>query len=272
MLKQRIITGLALVCLFLVSNYFLSTPMFAALTFVIIMIGAWEWARLAGITSVPARMLYLGMIAAGLAGAWVLGMHYHSIVPIAIGGLWWAVVLVLLAAYEPGDPGRAFWRTTLKAAGVLTLIPVWIATAEIHRHDWKWLLFLVVLIAITDTAAYFSGKAFGKNKLAPKLSPGKTREGLFGAMLAAGLWALAGAWWLEQPPGNWVYFIGLCMVTALLSVAGDLFESLLKREAGAKDSGRILPGHGGILDRIDSLTAAAPAFALGLLWLDKNLT
>lgn len=267
MLKQRLITGLSLGLLFLLTNYFLPTPAFAAFTFIIILIGAWEWARLAGFKTAWVRAVYVLVIALGMAGAWVLVMDYQSNLPIIIGCLWWVAVLVMLAIYQPQNKGSVFWVSMLKFAGVLTLIPVWIATAAIHQLDWKWLLFLVVLIAITDTAAYFTGKAFGKTKLAPKLSPGKTREGVLGAMLAAGLWAVAGAWWLGQPVASWAYFVGLCLVIALLSVAGDLFESLLKREADAKDSGTLLPGHGGVLDRIDSLTAAAPAFAFGLWWL-----
>ena len=107
----------------------------------------------------------------------------------------------------------------------------------------------------------------GKTKLAPALSPGKTREGFYGALAATSLWAIFGSWWLALPAGISVSFIVLSMFTVCMSVAGDLFESLLKREAGVKDSGSLLPGHGGILDRVDSMLAAAPIFTLGLFWI-----
>ncbi|HIP95232.1 MAG TPA: phosphatidate cytidylyltransferase, partial [Leucothrix sp.] len=127
-------------------------------------------------------------------------------------------------------------------------------------------LYLVFLIAIADSGAYFSGKAFGKTKLAPELSPGKTREGMFGGLAGATIWSILGAAYFGLPTAGWLFFILLSMAVALFSVAGDLFESLIKREAGQKDSGSILPGHGGILDRIDGLLAALPLFTLGVFW------
>ncbi|MEZ5454429.1 MAG: phosphatidate cytidylyltransferase, partial [Thiothrix sp.] len=130
--------------------------------------------------------------------------------------------------------------------------------------------YLITLIALADTAAYFTGRSFGKHKLAPDLSPGKTREGLSGAVVVTAVWASLGSFWLDVPVGQGAIFMVLSMFVVLMSVAGDLFESLLKREAGVKDSGQILPGHGGILDRIDSMLAAAPLFTLGLLWLLKG--
>jgi phosphatidate cytidylyltransferase len=127
-------------------------------------------------------------------------------------------------------------------------------------------LYLILLTASADTAAYFTGRRFGRTRLAPEISPGKTREGLLGAVLGTLPLALLGMWALGVTPRLGVYFVLLCLVTVLVSVAGDLFESVLKREAGAKDSGTLLPGHGGVLDRIDSLTAAAPIFLAGLIW------
>jgi phosphatidate cytidylyltransferase len=129
------------------------------------------------------------------------------------------------------------------------------------------LLFFFVLIWLADSAAYFSGKKFGRNKLAEQLSPGKTREGLWGALIATFILSLIGVLQFGLSPISSVYFIMLCLLTALISVVGDLYESLLKRNAGVKDSGFLIPGHGGVLDRIDSLLAAAPGFILGLYWL-----
>ena len=125
-------------------------------------------------------------------------------------------------------------------------------------------MFLLALVWVADIAAYFVGKRFGKNKLAPALSPGKSREGVLGALLASIVMAIIGLQMFTFGKQASLYFIGLCVLTALISVVGDLYESLLKRNAGAKDSGTILPGHGGILDRVDSITAAAPGYLLGL--------
>ena len=128
-------------------------------------------------------------------------------------------------------------------------------------------MFLLALVWVADITAYFVGKRFGKNKLAPLLSPGKSREGVIGALLASLVMAIIGLRIFTFDKQASMYFIGLCVLTALISVVGDLYESLLKRKAGAKDSGTILPGHGGVLDRIDSLTAAAPIYLLGLYWI-----
>ena len=132
----------------------------------------------------------------------------------------------MLAMYDTKWLQAEWLKHVLVASGFIVLVPAWLALTVLHKQGPKLLMFLLALVWIADIAAYFVGKRFGKNKLAPNLSPGKS----------------------------------------LISVVGDLYESLLKRSAGVKDSGRILPGHGGVLDRIDSLTAAAPGFVLGMLW------
>lgn len=267
MLRQRVITGSLLAALVVLIVYFLPSELFAVVVLAMFSIGAWEWARLTRIGGAGARLAYLAAVLGVAALAWWSAIHAGSIAPVAIGGLWWLIVLVVLAVREPGHGLAVGGRIAYRLAGVLTLVPAWVALVVLHRQGWLMVLFLVVLTALADTAAYFTGKAFGRTKLAPSISPGKTREGLLGALAASVLAGVAGAWLLEIEAGLWFYFIGVCVVTTLFSVTGDLFESLVKREAGEKDSGRILPGHGGMLDRIDSLTAAAPAFALGLLWL-----
>jgi phosphatidate cytidylyltransferase len=155
-------------------------------------------------------------------------------------------------------------------AGFFALVPAWAAIQSIHSSGESGpilTLFLLVLIWVADSGAYFAGHRWGRTKLAPIISPGKTREGLYGAMAGSVVCAVALSWWL----GEWSrlhWMLLLCLATVLLSVVGDLFESLFKRQAGAKDSGAILPGHGGVLDRIDSVTAAAPLFLLGLILLE----
>jgi len=152
---------------------------------------------------------------------------------------------------------------------VMVLFPPWFSLLAIHRlpEDGPLLvLFIMVLIWVADTGAYFSGRRFGRVKLAPHISPGKTREGVYGALLGAVLCGLL-LYQLRPQTGALALLILFCLLLALVSVVGDLFESLLKRQAGLKDSGQLLPGHGGMLDRIDSLTAAAPVYLLGLLLL-----
>ncbi len=267
MLKQRVITGIVLVAVLLAAVLLLDNVAFTWAALAIFTIGAWEWSRLAGIGQAAMRLAFAGVFAA--VGAFVAlraGPEARMLL-VGVGAAWWVVVLGLLAVYHRGIGQRPGWHHLLTVAAFVTLLPAWLAVAGLHAVGWQWILFVVGIVAVADTGAYFSGRAFGKHKLAPELSPGKTREGVLGGLVGVTLWAALGAWWLNLEPGIWVYFIGLCLLVALISVAGDLFESLIKREAGAKDSGRILPGHGGILDRIDSLTAAAPVFTIGLHWI-----
>lgn len=150
--------------------------------------------------------------------------------------------------------------------GLLVLIPAWTGLVWIHQLDRGpyLVLSLLILIWIADSSAYFAGRRWGRHKLAPAVSPGKTREGAYGALAGGLCWGVTLAFWYAPTGGLGIGLVLLCLVTVLASIIGDLYESLIKRERGLKDSGALLPGHGGILDRIDSLTAAAPVFALGL--------
>ena len=177
----------------------------------------------------------------------------------------WASILVALFTYARYTGCYKQKAKLMRILGVFVLIPAWFALFRLHMMDFRYVLYLIGLIALADTAAYFTGKKFGRTKLAPALSPGKTREGFLGAVVMTSIWAMIGLFWLALPAGISVSFVLLSMFVVCMSVAGDLFESLLKREAGVKDSGQLLPGHGGILDRVDSMLAAAPLFALGLL-------
>jgi phosphatidate cytidylyltransferase len=173
---------------------------------------------------------------------------------------WWLVAtLWVIFAPTAGTRGLA------AMAGVLVLVPAALGLgklAELAPNGQLLLLFLLVLIAAADIGAYFGGRRFGRHKLAPRVSPNKTWEGFWSGVLAAGCAALVGGWLLEVP---WLPWLGVCVVVALASVVGDLAESMFKRQAGLKDSSSLLPGHGGVLDRLDSLSAAAPAFLLGLM-------
>lgn len=190
---------------------------------------------------------------------------------LSLAAAWWTLVLIVLAVYEPGwSQGRAAraWPGLVLVVGVLALVPAAVALIWLHALGPLWLLAPMALVAAADTGAYFVGRRFGRHKLAPSISPGKTREGVLGAVFAV---AVLGAVWaaaLGLEGWSALQFILLAVIVGLWSVSGDLFESVLKRERGVKDSGQMLPGHGGVLDRIDSLLVAAPLFLLGVLLLE----
>lgn len=266
--KTRIFTGLALSALTLLVILGLPNTLFAAVSLIVVLFGASEWAALTGLHGLLGQGIYVGGVGLCSWLAWssvALGWIWP---PVVVGGLWWVAAAVLLALWQPqwGETVQARWG--LRVAGLPTLVPAWIALVLIHRYDPWLLVFLVVLAAIGDTAAYFTGKRFGRRHMAPRLSPGKTWEGLLGELTAAFVVSLVGAGiFAGDAFGIRAAFVLLAMLTVFASVCGDLFESLLKRVAGAKDSGHLLPGHGGVLDRMDSHLAAAPIFLIGLLGL-----
>ena len=174
---------------------------------------------------------------------------------------------MLLAFFQEDWLGNKMLARYLQFSGVFVLPTAWLALVLLHERGAMLFLFMFVLIWVADSAAYFTGKRFGKTKLAAALSPGKTREGLWGALIAGAGFAVIGVVWLPVELQFAAYFIMLCLICVLISVVGDLFESLLKRNAGVKDSGNILPGHGGLLDRVDSVLAAAPVFLFGYHWM-----
>lgn len=265
MLRQRVITAIPLGAGVLACVLLLPTPWLALAFAMVSLLAAREWARLIDLPATPWRVLYVLAVAAGLAGAWVYPEHARTVFLAAV--LWWTACVVLLAAYEPGWLHARWLRGLLGLSGFVVLVPTWLGVVHLHAQRPGLLIFLLVLVSMADVFAYLAGRRYGKNKLAPSLSPGKTREGLWGALLGSLPLVLAGMYVLGLDRAVWVYFLCLSLVCVLLSVIGDLYESLLKRRAGAKDSGTILPGHGGVLDRIDSLTAAAPCFMFGVYWL-----
>jgi phosphatidate cytidylyltransferase len=272
MLKQRVITGLVLILLVFAGIRFLPNELFALFSLVFIVgLGAWEWAGLTGCYLPEKRMLGTMMIL--LASIPLVFWPLPTTAVLWVSVPVWVGVLLALLIYPRNAGFYKRHSLPMRFLGIFVLLPAWYALIKLHGMDdlpaagYWYVFYLMGLVALADTAAYFMGRQFGKNKLAPALSPGKTKEGLSGAVLASVPWAIAGAYWLNLPEGKWIPFMVLSMLVVFMSVAGDLFESLLKREAGVKDSGNILPGHGGILDRIDSLLAAAPMFTLGLLWL-----
>ncbi len=263
-LKQRVITGAVLIIAVLLGVLLLPNTVFAvAALIVFVSIGGWEWGKLVGFDGYNRGLFVVALLGTALIAYLIKDLRWVFIVA---GVFWWTAVLVLLAIYEQGS---YFYKNNpwlLRLAAFLVLVPAWIALITLHQHHPLLVLYLIFLVAITDSGAYFTGKAFGKNKLAPELSPGKTREGMFGGVAGAFVWSILGAWFFGLPAVDFFYFVLLSLAVAFMSVAGDLFESLIKREAGMKDSGNILPGHGGILDRVDGLIATLPLFTLGIFW------
>lgn len=266
MLKQRLITALLLIPLVFAAVLALPTNWFSLLLALIILIGAWEWARLGGIEDKAQRLVFVVMVAL-LSGA----IHWLGFTPlvdwvIMVAAAWWTMALIVLLSGRLQVLSTTGLRPKVLAGGVLLLTACWAALTRLHGggESGPWLtMSLLLLIWVADSGAYFSGRLWGRTKLAPKISPGKTWEGVYGALGGAILCGLV----LQStllPEASVVALVVLCLVTALVSVGGDLFESVLKRQRGTKDSGNLLPGHGGMLDRIDSLIAAAPFFVSGL--------
>jgi phosphatidate cytidylyltransferase len=265
MLKTRILTAIVLVILLLVVLF--GMPKGAAIGFfaALVLAGAWEWCAFAGIDEQHWRLSYVVVVAGLCAWAWDhTGKRDEMALAMSLVSVWWLFALVWLAVF----PSRIN-RVTAGLAGLPVLVPAWAGLARIYdkvEHGAEYVLFVLMLVWAADIGAYFAGRTWGRHKLAPRVSPGKTWEGVAGGVLLGTGMAAIGAWWFHAPALN---FVLLGAVVVAVSVVGDLTESLFKRFAGLKDSGSVLPGHGGILDRIDSLTAAVPVFALGLCWLGK---
>ncbi len=269
MLKQRLLTAIILIPIFILLVLTLSAPWFCALTGGLLLLGAWEWSFFMGINTFPQNLFYPGIIAMLLFTS--LALPIPSVLLIAF--IWWLIAAILVIRYPRASQAWSKGIVLRGLMGIVVLIPCWLAVNFIRNatHGTYILLFLFVLIWGADAGAYFVGKKWGKTKLAPSVSPGKTWEGLYGALVTTFIITVGSLFLLKMPHSSWLFWlsaIALALITVLFSVVGDLFESMLKRNVGLKDSGRIFPGHGGLLDRIDSLTAAAPIFALGamLLW------
>jgi phosphatidate cytidylyltransferase len=272
-LQQRVITALVLAPLAMLAVLLLPTPGFAAIAAVIFALAAWEWAGFIGLGTPVARGAYVGVVLACIAALWFAMPRAWDVYVLGLATLWWLALAVVLSRTRRITPAP-LTQPGLAPLGLMVLAVPWLALTHLHARpgDGPWIvLSLLMLIWIADSAAFFAGRRWGGRKLAAVLSPGKTWAGVYGALAAAAAWGVLLAVLLGLPVGKGLLLVLLCAVTAMLSVVGDLFESLLKRRRGLKDAGALLPGHGGVLDRIDSTTAAAPAFVLGILWLQGVL-
>ncbi len=261
MLKQRLITAAILIPLVIWVLLATSIQVLAGIMAIFVLIGAWEWAALCGWQTKLARSIYvIGVGSLLLASYWFWQYAAYTLI---IASCWWLLALYWTWQYQQERdllPTNSIYKALL---GLVILLPAWIALLLLREESSQLLLFLFVLIWAADSGAYFAGKRWGKTKLANKVSPGKTLEGVAGALLMGLLIALS--YILLQSLS--VIFILLCLFTILASILGDLVESMFKRQMSMKDSGNILPGHGGMLDRIDSLTSAAPIFIGGWMLL-----
>lgn len=273
MLLQRVITALVLLPLLLALVWFAPTHwLYAALSCAGLLI-AWEWTGLMRWSGQAAkRYVYLAVTAVLLAGAW-LAPARECWLPWLLGAasLWWALVPLLFRGFPENLRKRPPAEAAMAVLGLLQIVSTLMALALLHAMPqgvYK-LLYLLFLVFAADTGAYLAGRNFGKHKLAPGISPGKTVEGAAGGLLLCAAWALTGGVYAFAVTGTDIlWLLGLSLLVAVLSIVGDLEESMFKRMVGIKDSGTLLPGHGGILDRVDSILAAAPAMALGLLVLE----
>ncbi|MFL4558822.1 phosphatidate cytidylyltransferase [Yersinia kristensenii] len=279
MLKYRLITALILIPVVIGALFLLPPVGFAIVTLVVSMLAAWEWGQLAGFASRSQR-IWLAILCGFLLVLMLLSLpaYQHSAhlpqvsVPLWLSMGWWIAALLLVLTYPRS---AVVWRDSrlLRIGfGILTIVPFFWGMVALRQYGYEqdhnigawWLLYVMLLVWGADSGAYMFGKLFGKHKLAPKVSPGKTWEGLIGGLLTSALisWLFGRYAPLDIIPEKLL----ICsVVAALASVLGDLTESMFKREAGIKDSGHLIPGHGGILDRIDSLTAAVPVFACLML-------
>ena len=258
----------------------LPTPWLVALAALVFLVALWEWLRLADVEDTLARTILLACnLALMVALVWgSRSAHGGSFallqLVILIGVAWWLASMLWLRHYDFASDHDSHARAFMLAAGTLAVVPAWCALGVIHAsqpNGHRWLLLALLLVWAADTGAYFTGRTFGGKwfggrKLAPRISPNKTWEGLLGGVALAMLVAVIGAWLLGADRAHWPAIALVAAVTVGFSVVGDLFESLLKRHVGMKDSSQLIPGHGGVLDRLDSVLAALPVFALGKAW------
>ncbi|MFZ7307302.1 phosphatidate cytidylyltransferase [Avibacterium avium] len=280
MLKQRVISAIILIAIVCAALFLFSPFYFALALGAVASLGIWEWTQFAQV-----KNKFWRIVVVGLAGAvlflWILSeanylnagrVFEHYAEPILLSAvIWWIVALGLVVSYP--NSAKLWAKSVLLQAvfAIVTLVPFIVGVLRLRLdgyvanpyHGLMLLFYVFILVWAADSGAYFAGRKFGKHKLAPKVSPGKTWQGVFGGLITAGV--LAGIFMQVAPQDLFnvptVPFIALSVATVAISVLGDLTESMFKRESGIKDSSNLIPGHGGILDRIDSLTAAVPFFA-----------
>ncbi|HEX5353344.1 MAG TPA: phosphatidate cytidylyltransferase [Rhodanobacteraceae bacterium] len=271
MLRQRVITAVILAPLIVALIFLTKASVFATLLGLIFLLGMWEWTRMAGVRGHLLRVASLLGYAILFALLWHVCKTPWWWLPVLAGLVWWLLALYWLMHLHFGArPSRSSALLKL-VAGALVVVPAWCAVVVMHGdmarpdtgHGHWWVLFFACIVVAADIGAYSAGRRWGHTKLAPSISPGKTREGVYGALVCSGIVSLVGGVLLNVPGYRLPAIVALGLLAVLFSIVGDLFESLVKRHAGAKDSGTLFPGHGGVFDRMDSIVAALPVFVLG---------
>ena len=257
MLKQRVITAVIAFAVLLVVLFVVPPVVAAVVIAIVILAGAWEWSGLFGKSGSMSRVVYVAAIGALMVVVSLqLAAQKELVLQIAV--IWWLCALVWTFFFPTKIPAAVNWL-----AGMLVLVPLHVALVLLYLADPAILLFALLIVWVADSGAYFAGKKFGRVKLAPAVSPGKTWEGVIGGLIAVVLLAIGRSLWFET---DLAVLIPFCIAVACLSIVGDLTVSMFKRNAGVKDSGKLFPGHGGVLDRVDSVASAAPLVALGVGW------
>lgn len=269
MLLPRVITALVLLPLLLGALFGLTTPQLYLVFSVVGVMAAWEWCGFMGVVTALPRIAFAAAMALALAAVWMLTSGAaDALVPALVSLLWWCVALSLVLRFPASFPKGPWPALRMAPLGLVLIAATIITIAALHRQDngpWR-LMFMLFIVFAADVGAYLVGRNYGRRKLAPAVSPGKSIEGAIGGLALVALWAAAAGPYVFQIDSllQWALLIAVSVFTAAVSVIGDLTESLFKRLRGLKDSGTLLPGHGGVLDRIDSILAAAPVFYLGV--------
>lgn len=267
MLYQRILTAIPLAAFVFWIIFFQPTTVFFYFLLFVVIVSGYEWAKLSGINNKILRLLFAVLVT---SVTWSIPQYLSEYILwlIYVSVLWWFSISYFLKFAVP-KPASSKLKLDKIFIAFVVLPAAALAMQKIHAmpQGADWLFYALALVWLADIGAYFSGKKFGKNKLAPNISPGKTKEGLFGAVIATSIYTLIASYYFELDTERSALLVLLSVILTFVSVSGDLYFSFLKREAGVKDSGNILPGHGGILDRIDSVLAAMPFFVVGYNWL-----
>lgn len=267
MLLHRILTAVPLALAVIWLILFQPTSVLLYVLLPVAFVCGYEWARLGGLKSSSQQLLF-AVIVSVLSWLCIKYLDQYIYVVLLLATGWWFAMLVFIKIAKPQlkesevSPAKLLIAFLIVPSAIASMIVV-----HGMERGAEWLLYSMMLVWIADSGAYFSGKKFGKHKLAPNVSPGKTLEGLWGALVATGIYAIAAAYYFEVSGSQMIMLIGLSLLLTVISVVGDLYESFLKREAGIKDSGNILPGHGGILDRVDGVLSAMPVFVVLFDWL-----
>jgi phosphatidate cytidylyltransferase len=264
--KQRIITALlvtpfAIAVILLLPTWALAPPIG-----VLCLVALWEWTRLSGLRSRPWRAVFVALAGVSMIALW----HWRETMLwwplIAAGAAWWVIAFLWLQRFSFGSSATRENTVIKLLAGAMAVLPAWTAMMQLHLSQpevHSWALYALALVWVADTFAYFAGSRWGTTKLAPQISPGKTMEGVYGALAGSAVIAVVGGWLLHVRGVALLALVAAGLIAVLFSIVGDLFESLIKRHANVKDSGAMFPGHGGVFDRLDGVFAALPVFVLG---------